>query len=502
MKFRAIYIILILLFTVSKSHPQPDIDSLTAYIENARIKFNVTGVSVGIIKDGKVLLLKGFGYRDAQEKTEVTGETIFGVASLTKAFTAASIAILVDQKKIKWEDKVIDHLPWFRLYDPYATNEMMVIDLLCHRSGLGTFDGDLLWYGTNYSREEVVKRIRFQKPDYSFREKFGYQNVMFIAAGELIEEVSGMSWDQFIVENIFEPLGMNNSSTTNSNYTRSDDISLPHINGEPVEFINYDNAGPAASLNISSEDMLKWFDMWLNKGMYNEKQIISRESIEYLTSPHTIVRGGREEIGGTHFRLYGAGWELWDYAGRKIIDHGGGLPGVHTQVSIIPEDKLGIVILTNELTGFVPSVYRKILDEFLTEKNIDYVEKNFPMWEEYRKSSEVYMTERENERITGTSPLLSLDSYTGKYNDVSYGDAEVTLSDTALSITFLPTAELFTSKMEHWQYNTFRIKFNDPFLPGGFITFDIDGNGKVTGFSIDLPNPDFHFEDMKFLKVP
>ena len=245
----------------------------------ARETFGVPGIAVGIIKDGEIIMEKGFGYRNIETKTKTDEQTIFGIASCSKAFTAACMGILVDEGKLKWEDKVIDHLPEFRMFDPFVTAELEIQDLLCHRSGLQTFDGDLLWYGTNYSRDEVLERIRFREPSYSLRSRFGYQNVMFIAAGQVIEKVSGLSWDDFVKENIFEPLEMRSSNTTNSTLTDEMNLAYPHIDGKQLEFINYDNCGPAASINTSVSDLLKWVQMLLNKGDNSGSQILSENRI-------------------------------------------------------------------------------------------------------------------------------------------------------------------------------------------------------------------------------
>ena len=233
----------------SSSHAQikRDYTELDKYISKAISDFQVPGVAVGIIKNGEVTFAKGYGYRSTETKEPVDTKTIFGIASCTKAFTAASIGILNDEGMLKWDDEVISHYPEFQLYDPYITRDFRVDDLLCHRSGYETFDGDLLWYGTDYTREEVLKRFRYRKNTYGFRREFGYSNLMFIAAGEMLESVTGESWDDFVKKNIFEPLGMNSTTTTNSGFNADMDIAASHLNGKPVDFINYDNIGPAGS---------------------------------------------------------------------------------------------------------------------------------------------------------------------------------------------------------------------------------------------------------------
>jgi CubicO group peptidase (beta-lactamase class C family) len=475
---------------------------LKEYIQNGMEKAGVTGAAVGIIKNNQIVFSEGFGLRHRDKPNGVDAETIFGVASVSKAFTAACIGILVDEGKLNWDDNVINHLPWFQLYDPYVTSEITVRDLLCHRSGLGTFDGDLLWYATDYSRKEVVERIKHLPLKNSFRAKYGYQNVMYIAAGEVIEAVTGKSWDEFLRERIFEPLGMKSSSTTTSIFNERMNISYPHVNGVPQEFMNYDNAGPAASVNSSVSDLLKWLQMWLNNGKFEDQQILSEASVRTITSSQLAMDGGPGmTIYGIHFRSYGLGWGLMDYSGRKIIEHGGGLPGVHTRVTIVPEDSLGIVILTNELSGLVNPLRMKILDLFLNDKEVDYVTEGIEAVKKYLEEVETKRNERYASRIKGTSPSFTLSEYAGTYEDKMYGKVVIEGDKRGIKLTMLPTKELFTSELEHWHFNTFRIKFNDPFLPYGFVTFTLNADGKITGFTIDLPNPDFHFENLNFKKI-
>ena len=493
----------LLFSTPSFAQQQKDYKALEKYIEKAASDFEIPGLAIGIIKNNEVVFLKGFGYRNTESKKKVDENTVFGIASCSKAFAAASVAILVDEGKLNWDDKVIDHYPSFQMYDPYATREMTVRDLLCHRSGLETFDGDLIWYGSNRSREEVVSRIKYRKNENSFRAKFGYSNVMYITATEVVKAVSGHSWDAFINEKIFQPLGMTSTNTTNSTFDKGMNIARPHIDGKPVDFINYDNTGGAAAMNTSVADLLKWVQLMLNKGVLNDTSIFSKKQYYTLVSPQTILPSGvAEKVDGTHFSSYGLGWFLKDFEGMKIIQHGGGLPGFHSKVVFVPEDSLGYVILANQISGVVGALDRKILDFFLTDSvKTDWAQLylDYEMRTEARKVKTDSI--QETARIKDTKPSLQMENYTGIYEDKMYGKAEVKIKDGQLFVTLLPTAELFHSSMEHWHFDTFKIEFNDPFLPPGFVTFSIDGRGKIAGFTIDLKNPDFHFYKLDFVKV-
>ncbi len=476
-------------------------EDLDQYIQAAVDSFDMPGLAVGIIKNDEVVFLKGYGYANTESQTAVDENTLFGIASCSKAFTAACLAMLVDEGTIAWDDKVIDHYPSFELYDPVITRELMVKDLLCHRAGYQTFDGDLLWYGTNYSREEVIERFRYRENPYSLREKYGYSNIMFIAAGELILEVTGLTWDEFVTERIFSPLGMSTSTTTNNGFHDGMNIAWPHLDGSPMPFINYDNSGPAASINTSASELLRWVTLMLNKGQWNDSILFSESQYYKLVEPHTITGAARgERINGTHFYTYGLGWALTDYAGRKIIDHGGGLPGFHSKVVFVPEDDFGYVILANEISLLVPALERDLLDFHLND-SLGWTERYLP-YKDFQKESETEKWDKlEKERIPNTTPSLPLEAYTGLYEDEMYGQAEIVLSDHQLKVRLIPSGNLFVAEMDHWHLDTFKVKVKDPFLPAGFVTFSLGEDGKVTGFKINIENPDFHFYKLDFKKI-
>lgn len=478
-----------------------DFNQLESYIETARESFEVPGIAVGVFKDGEVVFNQGFGLANTTSEKQVDSETIFGIASCSKAFTTACLAILVDGGKLNWSDKVIDHLPEFQAYDPYITREMRIDDLVSHRSGLKTFDGDLLWYGSDYDRKEIVRRIRFRENELSFRESYGYQNVMFIVAGEVIEKVSGKTWEEFVDENILQPLNMQSTSTTNSGFSPEMNIAWPHIDGNPLEFIKYDNCGPAASINTSSTDLLKWVELMLNKGVYNDHTIFSSDQYYTLTEAHTIVGAGDGEVvNEPHFLTYGLGWFMYDYYGRKVIQHGGGLPGFHSKVVFIPEENLGYVIIANQLSGVVEAIHKKIRELYLTDSNTDWIAQYMEYSKERETKKLIKIKEKEEQRIENTKPSLTLDEYVGTYEDKMYGEAEISINNNTLHLKLLPSQKLFTADLNHWHFDTFSFKFNDEFLPEGYITFTIDGSGKPAYFSIELDNPDFHFYKLHFTK--
>src|SRR5919106_2199295 len=269
--------------------PYPGFD---AYVETARKTWKVPGVAVAIVRNDSVILAKGYGVKDIAKPDRVTERTMFAIGSSSKAFTAAGIALLVDEKKVAWDDPAERHLSGFHLFDPYASRELTIRDILSHRSGLAR--GDMLWYGTELDRDEILRRTRFLEPSWSFRSQFGYQNLMYLAAGQLTARVANMSWDDFIERRLFQPLGMSESNTTIRELSSMRDVATPHTEIEDtvrvVPWRNIDNIAPAGSINSHVTDMAQWVRLQLAKGKYGGKQIISEKQMEEMHTPHTVVR--------------------------------------------------------------------------------------------------------------------------------------------------------------------------------------------------------------------
>ena len=300
--------------------------NLDKYFAKSLEKWKVPGMAVAILRNDTLELLKGYGVKETGKPGRIDENTLFAVASNTKSFTATAIAMLVDEGKLGWDDKVVEFLPWFRLYDPYVSLNMTIRDLLCHRSGLQTFSGDLIWYGSSYSRDEVIKRASKLKPVYGFRTNYGYSNIMYLTAGQVIAKVSGMSWDEFIKQRILKPLGMKNTNTSITELNLKGNTSIPHndVNDSiiAINYLNWDNIGPAGSINSSASDMIKWLQFQLHKGKHENYELVSEKSLRELWSPQTIqnVSTFSEKLWpSTHFKSYGMGWVLWDFHGKKII---------------------------------------------------------------------------------------------------------------------------------------------------------------------------------------
>lgn len=509
---RSLALILFLLFvctqsSISQTVTTQVLKNLEEYYAEALSDWGVPRMAIAIVKDDSVIFAKGFGVREIGKPEKVDVNTLFAIASNTKAFTSAALAILVDEGKIKWDDKVIKYLPWFQLYDPYVTYNMTIRDLLCHRSGLATFSGDLLWYGTSYSREEVIKRARFLKPVYGFRERFGYSNIMFLAAGEIVQAVSGKSWDEFVTERIFKPLKMNRTNTSTNALVGLDNVAQCHTDfeGKTIEipYLNWDNIAPAGAINSSVSDISKWIKLQLNNGKYGSTQIFSSNRSREMWSPNTLqdVSPNSEKLfPTTHFKAYAMGWGVFDYLGKKIVSHSGGYDGMISYTCLVPEEKLGFVILTNKNSSLYNPLVYKTLDMFLGGNNTDWstmmLENNKKQMEMEKKNQ----MEEEQKRVKDSHPTLELKEYAGLYGGDLYGNAKVTVENGELKLIFAPAPQ-FNAILKHWQYDTFSIQFPEfPSLPKGKVTFVINASGKVEEMRVDVPNPDFDFTELKFKK--
>jgi CubicO group peptidase (beta-lactamase class C family) len=458
------------------------LQGLDDYVNKAMKEWEVPGVAIAIVKNDRIVLAKGYGVRKLGEPAAVNEQTIFAIGSASKAFTAAALAMLVDEGKIKWDDPVTKHLPGFQLYDPYVTREMTVRDLLCHRLGLER--GDLLWYGSNYTRDEILHRVRYLKPSWSLRSRFGYQNIMYLAAGQILQQVTGKSWDDFVRERIFAPLGMKTSSTSTKELARFDNVATPHAKIEDkvqvVPWRNIDNIAPAGSINSNVVEVAQWVRLQLNEGKYAEKQLLSSGAIKEMHTPHTIIA---QELPYSllfpeaRFLTYGLGWFVHDFRGRKVVEHGGDIDGMSALVAMMPEEKLGIVILTNLSRNELRSALRYwVFDAYLQAPPRDWSAEMLKAMKDFLEQGKAAEKKAEAERVKGTSPSLALEKYAGTYQNDFYGEVKITLENGKLVARY---GSAFVGELEHWHYDTFQAKWRDRTLDKSFITFTLGANGKV-----------------------
>ncbi|MGB1031491.1 MAG: serine hydrolase [Flavobacteriales bacterium] len=485
------------------------IKSIDKHLQTQVEKWNIPGVAVAIVRGDEVLLSKGYGLKNINQSDPVDENTLFAVASNTKAFTATAIGMLVDEGKIDWDDKVQKHLPYFQLYDPYVSANMTVRDLLCHRSGLETFSGDLIWYGSNYSREEVVRRARFLEPKYDFRSHYGYQNIMFIAAGEIVAKVSGMSWDDFIKNRFFQPMGMNSSNTSVNSFGPKSNVATPHNEKEGVnhaiEWVNWDNIGGAGAINSSVNDMGKWLQCQLNGGKVDTTQLFSaqvQKETWNIQTAKSISDWSLSMMPSKTMNGYGLGWDIFNYQGRKIVTHGGGYDGMISQTVMIPEEDLAFVVLTNNI-NYLPFVLTYELTDMLLKAE-DPTNLNQTLYEyklEDQEAAKNAQAAAEEGRIKDTSPSLELDKYAGTYGGEMYGNCIIRVIGDQLAFQFEPTP-IFRGTMRHWHYDTFQLNWGTKMmLPSGTVQFILGSNGEVDEMRIVVENPDFDFTELEFKKL-
>lgn len=475
-------------------------DDLAALVEASYGVFKPTGLSVAVVKDGEVVLARGWGMANVETKAPAQRNSLYNIASCSKAFTAACIGMLVVEGKLRWEDKVVDLLPGFQMSDPYITSALTVRDLLCHRSGLGTFDGDLLWYGTTYTDEEVMAHMRHLPIRQDFRSDFGYQNNLYTVAGLLIHKVTGMSWSEFVTARIFGPLEMNATCPSNDELAVGAPVARGHLHGQLLPLYDFEGGKPAASIYSSVDDLSHWVRMWLDGGKFNGKQVLDPRTIRMLLTGQTMLGVSPVwESWGIHFRSYALGWSLMDYAGKKVAEHNGGMPGYISKVMLLPEANLGLVVLNNGNDGAVNDAIRfKVLDYYLGGKGQDW-DKTFKGFADMGEAAQQQETlNREKSRVAGTQPSLQLSAYAGTYHDPTYGDVKVEQQGAGLVFAMIPTKSLFTGSMEHFHYDTWKVQFKDATLPFALVSFVLGPKGDVVGLKIDLPNPDFHFYQLDF----
>lgn len=489
---------------------------LDATVERVRQTFDVPGIAVAIVKDGKVVLQKGYGVRKLGGTTPVTPRSMFRIASNTKAFTTAALAILVDEGKLSWDDRVVDRMPSFQMHDPYVTREMNIRDLLTHRSGLGLGAGDLMfWPATDLNPAEIVRRIRYIPLATSFRSKYAYDNLLYLVAGHIIESVSGKPWEQYLKERIWTPLGMTHTAgNTRALMDPTADIAEPHARADGklvvLEHTDHDNNAPAGSMNSSVEDLSKWMLVQLDRG----GKIFTAARSKEMWSPHTIIpvqdppKGAPAAFSAVQpqFNTYGLGWGLRDYRGRKLVGHTGTLAGYVSRTVLVPELNLGVVILTNqEESAAHGAIANTVVDHYLGAPAVDWVSAFRDLVAIEKAEGEAEAKRAAGKRNAESRPSLPLTDYAGRYRDAWYGDVVVEHRGGKLSIQFTHTKQL-AGDLEHWQYNTWIARWRDRTLfADAYITFSMKPDGSIEGAKMQAVSPltdfSYDFHDLNFKRV-
>jgi CubicO group peptidase (beta-lactamase class C family) len=486
-----------------------------AVVADAMRTFDVPGMAVAVVKDGKTVLAKGYGVRKLGDPAPVDERTQFGIASNSKVFTALALGMLVEEQKIAWDAPVIRYLPWFRLSDPYVTRELTIRDLLVHRSGLGLGAGDLLWWPpSTYTRREIAERLQFIPLTTSFRNAYAYDNVLYLVAGEVIQAVSGRSWEDFVTSRLLAPMGMTSSDVRHSAAGGAGNIAATHapIDGKvrPIAPFLSDNTNPAGGIMSGAADMAKWLRVFLARGeLPNGTRLFSESAWRQLTTIVTplppATPGGKLEALRSNFRGYALGLDVRDYRGRPLFTHTGGLPGYVSRVAWLPEIGLGVAVLTNQESGEAyNAVTWSIVDHYLGVKDTDWVDayveaKRFAA-DQLRKTESA----TNDARAGRSTPSLPLASYAGTYMDAWYGDIVMAMEGGKLAIRFTKTPAL-VGDLEHWQHDTFVARWRDRELRAdAFVTFALNPDGTVDQVRMRPTSPavDFSFDFQDLLLKP
>jgi len=491
-----------------------EIDSLVSITMET---FNVPGIAVAVVKDDKVIHAQGYGVRSVRTGLPVDAFTLFGIASNTKAFTVAALGILVDEGKLSWDEKVNDIIPEFRLYDPYVTEEFTIRDMLTHRSGLGLGAGDLmLWPCPNdFTTKEIMHNLRYLKQTSGFRTKYDYDNLMYMVAGEVVKRISGMSWEDFIETRIMKPLNMTCSSASYKRLKDYSNVIDPHVpvNGviTVVEHNEMDASNAAGGIYSNITDLSKWVIMHMNNGRYGENpgyQLLSENVHSTMWSPQTIIQVKGSTDYNTHFNSYGLGWFLSDVSGYKQVEHTGGLAGMVTRVVMIPELKLGIIVLTNQQSGAAfYSISNTILDSYFGLKGKDRVKEYHDMvirYEEYAKkvTDEVWKNiEEQHKKGIIKSDYSQL---IGNYTDVWFGKVKISDKEGKLRYESTRSPKL-SGEVIPYKGTTYIVKWDDRSLDAdSFIFFSSDKEGNISGMTMKAVSPltdfSYDFQDLNFVK--
>jgi CubicO group peptidase (beta-lactamase class C family) len=491
-------------------------------VDGLRKEIGVPGMAIAIVEDGRVTLAKGFGVRALGSPEPADADTLFPTGSTGKAFTVAALGILVDQGKIGWDDKVVDRLPGFQMYDPWVTREITIRDLLVHRSGLGLGAGDLLFVPrTNLSRAESVRRLRYIKPATSFRSGFAYDNVLYMVAGQLIEAVSGETWEKFVAEHVLKPAGMLNSTGEDEVRFATKDRAQPHARmngglrgiGDQSRLDERDdlgrNASPAGGLAISANDMARWLLIQLDNGGLpgGSGRLFSEAAHEQMWTPVTLQpiapRSGELKPIEPMFNAYALGWDIRDYKGARIVWHGGAVFGFLAAVVLIPEKHVGFSILINSEDGeIINGLMFELLDHYLGQPANDWPAK-FKAAKQQRVAEALKLYKSTAASPAKVGPSLALSNYVGTYADPWYGNIEIAQTQGKLTIDFKSTPRM-RGTLEHWQFDSFITRFEDKSIEPAYVTFGLDADGKVEHIKMKAVSPlaDFSYDYHDLLFTP
>jgi CubicO group peptidase (beta-lactamase class C family) len=477
-------------------------------------EYKVPGIAVAVVKDGKIVVSKGYGVRSLATKEPVDANTLFGIASNTKAFTAAALGLLVDEGKLRWDDKLTDHIPEFKLYDPYASAEFTVRDMLTHRSGLPPYAGDLMQWpdSTTFTLPEILHNLRYLKPASSFRTQFAYDNNMYLVAGELVRRLSGQSWNDFVETRLLRPLGMARSATDFKRLPDPNNAALPHaeVDGrlQPLAREDFPVMDPAGGMWSSVADLSRWTMMLLG-GPGAPAPLLKPATQKELWTPQTILKPFAFHY-RTHLRAYGLGWFLRDVEGNLEASHTGGLAGMVSEVKLLPEQHLGIIVLTNQEEGLAfTTVTTYLEDVFLglpatplfTPEQVKMMHEYYG--EQNKTTAAVWKQVALAQKAAPKRPYYA--PLAGRYHDAWFGDLTLTAQDSQLWLRSARSLRL-VGQVLPYRGPTYVVRWRDRTLRAdAFLTFAFDPQGQATGFKLkaisEKTDPSFDFEDLDVQRV-
>lgn len=492
--------------------------AIDSIVERAIRTFGNQGAAVAVVKDGKVIVARGFGIKKLGALDQVGPDTRFGIASNTKAFTATALGILVEEGKVQWDAPVIRYLPEFAMYDPFVTRELTIRDLLVHRSGLGLGAGDLLWWpASTYDRKEIMRRLRFIRPATSFRSAYAYDNVLYLVAGEVIERVSGRTWEQFVQERILARVGMTASTVRHSDAGLAagvEDVATTHaeIDGSMrvIGPLTSDNTNPAGGINAGARDMARWLLVQLDSGkLADGSRLVSARTAREIWTGVTPMAAGpaAAEIAplAKQFNLYALGFQTNDFRGRRVLWHTGGLPGYLSFVAFVPEARVGVVVLTNSETSMFLAAGWSLLDFALgSTAPFDFVGGYARLGTRQKAALAGMRKAAGATRDSLSKPSLPLEKYAGTYEDAWYGDVTVTFTSGKLRMALGHTPQL-QGEMVHWQHDTFIARWDDREMRAdAYVTFHLNPDGSIDQVKLRAVDPetDFSFDFHDLLLKP
>lgn len=501
---------LAVMLIASQSYSQSvavDTKALDKYFEEMTRAWDVPSMSIGIVKDGELVFAKGYGVKEVGKKAKPDKNTLYAIASNSKAFTSAIIAQLVEEGKLDWNDKVRDYLPYFELYDPWVSANVTIRDILSHRVGLGTFSGDVIWYKSTLTPKEIIQRTKNVPPAYDFRSGWGYSNIMYITAGEVIQKVTGKTWAENVRERILTPLGMDRTITSPRYLDSKGNYATPHARNEekniPIGWEDWEAIGALGGLISSVEDLSKWMIANMEHGKYGTdgKRLFGAESRNMMWTPHnnfTVDHTSPNDF-RRHFNSYGLGWGLSDYQGNLRVGHTGGYDGMLTAFYMVPDQKLGVIVLTNGMQTPMMAATYYALDKYL---GVDGPDWSANMLEMAAANPDTRISDRKAARVASTEPSLPLEKYVGTYKADIYGDVKVTLDNGELRISF-EHAEALSATLRHWHYDVWELDWDQEhaWFSFGTVQFNMDNNLKIERMTFDVPNDDIFFEELKPVRI-